>query len=482
MSLERPNILWICTDQQRADTVHALGNERINTPNLDRLCREGTALTRAYCQCPICTPSRASFLTGLYPSRLPCNKNGNARMHLPEGVKLVTRCLADAGYDCGLSGKLHLASAWPGVEERVDDGYRRFWYSHSPHQGLGNGNQYAAWLEAEGRFDEVLDTSNYEPAVQRGVRYREDVPSALHQTTWCCDRALEFMNEDRGGPWLMSVNIFDPHPGYDAPRTYRERYHSERLPAPPFRETDLDIHRLIAETHAYRNRGSVPGEKEQRNKASYYGMIELIDENVGRLLDALERAGQRDNTLVIFMSDHGNLIGDHGVDGKGCLFYEDLVRVPLILSWPGRFHRGCVDNRLTELTDIAPTLAEIGGASLHRCDGRSLVPALTRADYSPMRHETVRCEYYDTLDGSFGRANPPPHRPSYATMTCDERYKLVVYHGSDYGELYDLHRDPDEFDNLWTDARYADERKRLASVMTRTAPVTEDPMPRIGRF
>ena len=111
MTAERPNILWICTDQQRYDTIHALGNPIIRTPNLDRLCAEGIAFTHAYCQNPICTPSRTSFLTGLYPSTVHGNINGNARCNLPENARLVTTRLRDAGYDCGLSGKLHLASS-----------------------------------------------------------------------------------------------------------------------------------------------------------------------------------------------------------------------------------------------------------------------------------------------------------------------------------------------------------------------------------
>ena len=142
MTSERPNILWICTDQQRYDTIHALGNPIIRTPNLDRLCAEGVAFTHDYCQNLICTPSRTSFLTGLYSSTVRGNINGNARCNLPKNALLVTTRLRDVGYDCGLSGKLHLGSAWEGEEMCVDDGYRRFWYSHSGTQDRNNANQY----------------------------------------------------------------------------------------------------------------------------------------------------------------------------------------------------------------------------------------------------------------------------------------------------------------------------------------------------
>ena len=133
----RPNILWICTDHQRWDTIRALGNAHINTPNLDRLCSEGVAFTKAYSQCPICTPSRSSFLTGLYPSTVHGNVNGNEYFDCAERFPLITKLLADSGYECGLSGKLHIASAWNGQENRVDDGYRVFNYSHSHSQGRG---------------------------------------------------------------------------------------------------------------------------------------------------------------------------------------------------------------------------------------------------------------------------------------------------------------------------------------------------------
>lgn len=479
--MDCPNILWITTDQQRADTIHALGNEHIRTPNLDRLCAEGVAFRRAYCQNPICSPSRASFLTGCYPSRLPANINGNARLSLPEGVRLIPRVLADAGYDCGLAGKLHLTSAWQGVEARVDDGYRVFDYSHAPTQGMGRGNGYTDWLAETGHLDEVLDLSRFDPALQRGATYREDVLVELHQTTWCCDRALDFIAQPRSGPWLMSVNIFDPHPAYDAPRRYANRYDPAALPAPPFRESDLLLQEVLSSTHVFPSAVRRPGPREQANRANYYGMIELIDENVGRLLDALEARGLREQTLVLFTSDHGNLLGDHGLNQKGCRFYEGLVRVPLIFSWPSHFRQGLVAEGLVELTDLAPTLAAVAGTPLHPCDGQSLLPILTGQADPAHHHNHVRCEFYDTLDMHFGKPNRPPHCPSFATMVRDERYKLVLYHGAETGELYDLARDPDEHENLWDAPPLQPVRNRLEALAL-AVPVTTDPAERVGRF
>ena len=195
----RPNILWICTDQQRYDTIGALNNPHVHTPNIDRLVREGVAFTHAYCQSPICTPSRASFLTGMYPSSVHGCSNGNDRW--AEAAPLVTALLAGAGYDCGLSGKLHLAGAQGRIEPRPQhDGYRVFHWSHGPHDIWETGHDYADWLREQGHnLGEML-------------QHPQDTPPALHQTTWCADRAIDFIEAEHGDqPWLMSVNIFDPH-------------------------------------------------------------------------------------------------------------------------------------------------------------------------------------------------------------------------------------------------------------------------------
>jgi arylsulfatase len=478
----RPNILWICTDQQRYDTVRALGNPHIRTPNLDRLCAEGTAFTHAHCQSPICTPSRASFLTGLYPSTVHGNINGNDRFRVDERIQLITRRLARAGYDCGLAGKLHLASAWNGVEERGDDGYVRFWYSHSPLQGRGSGNGYLDWLEANGVYAEVMEELSPrpgQPAHGRDPgwrRYREEVPSRWHQTTWCADRAIEFMTEKGGSPWLMSVNIFDPHPPFDAPSSYAAKYDPASLPPPLFRESDLAEQEKLC-GHFFQSVPQRPGPRQQEQKASYYGMIALIDENVGRLLDCLESSGQRGNTIVVFMSDHGEMLGDHGLTQKGCRFYEGLVRVPLIISWPGMIRAGQRSGRLVELTDLAPTLADFAGIDLPWTHGYSLRPILEHGEDAAFPRNHVRCEYYGTLEE---KGSGPL---SHATMFRDQRYKLSVYHGSGHGELYDLQKDPGEFTNLWDDSAAQVLKQNLIRRSFDASILATDPgSNRVGRY
>jgi arylsulfatase A-like enzyme len=251
------------------------------------------------------------------------------------------------------------------------------------------------------------------------------------------------------------------------------------MPQPLFRQTDLAAQaRLVGVdfqtparfpllfeagevgTHsASGDDGPVPASARsytgQEVVAAYYAMIELIDHNLGRLLEALERTGQRENTIVVFMSDHGENLGDHGMLLKGCRFYEGLVRVPLIISWPGHLVSGLVSDALVELVDLPPTLLEASGSPMpRRMQGRSLMPILTGQADPHVHRDTVRSSFYHTLTpGTCSRFNG-----SYATMIRDRRYKLVVYHGHPVGELFDLQEDPGEFVNLWDDPDYRDIR------------------------
>ncbi len=459
---QQPNILWICTDQQRYDTIHALGNPHIRTPNMDRLVAQGVAFTHAHCQSPICTPSRASFLTGMYPSTVHACINGND--HWDEAAPLITKTLADARYDCALAGKFHLSSAMAHEPELrpKNDGYRRFWYSHAPHQGIDKGNQYTDWLTSLGQDYKKL---------KKKYGY---IPAKWHQTTWCTDRTIEFMREKHTGPWLCSVNIYDPHGPFDPPQEYLDRFDVESLPEPLFRESDLVAQQRLAGV-MFQTKAKRPAYPDAKlTLAKYWAQIELIDENIGRMLEALEETGQRENTVVIFTSDHGEMAGDHGLTKKGCRFYEGLVRVPLIFSWPGRFKRGLRSEAMVELLDIAPTLLELNGLPVpETMHGKSLLPILTGQGDPGHHRDFVRCEYYGVLEGP----------RSYATMLRTREYKLVNYHGHEPGELFDLKNDPHEFENQWDNPAYASVRFDLTKKSFDALAFAVDTGPqRAGRY
>jgi len=477
MSTTQPNILWICTDQQRYDTIRALGNEHVRTPNLDRLVAGGVAFTRAYAQSPVCTPSRASFLTGRYPSTLHVNRNGNA--YFPEDARLVTRTLADAGYDCGLVGKLHLSAADGRVEVRPDDGYRVFKWSHHPQPEPfwpTEAHNYQRWLRKQGvDWDQAYGAGTV-PGWEVQASYGPGIEARYHQTTWCADEAIAFMLAGRDGPWLMSVNPFDPHPPFDPPAEYLERMDVESMPLPLFQPQELESQLAFAGIDHQTAEPRAPSDYDARRMvAAYYAQIELFDAQVGRMVDALEASGQREDTIVIFMSDHGEMLGDHGLLLKGCRFYEGAVHVPLIVAWPGLFRSGLRSDALVELTDIVPTLLEAAGLPIPvDVQGVSLLPILTgRAD--PGRHrDFVRCEYHDAL------ARP---NASHANMIFDGRYKLVVYHGHEVGELYDLQADPHEYRNLWGDPGALPIKCRLMKCLFDAAMLaTDEGQPRVGRY
>jgi len=439
---KQPNILWICTDQQRWDTIGALGNNHVHTPNIDRLVNEGVAFDHAFCTSPVCTPSRAGFLTGMYPCAVKACKNGAESW--AEQAPLVAKLFRDMGYTCGLSGKLHLASAMKNDRETrpKDDGYSIFHYSHSPHQG-GQKNDYLVWLKKHGYLYKDLQ------------KLDGQAHARLHQTTWCTDRAIDFISEHKTWPWLFSINIYDPHPPFNPPRTYVSRYDTSSLPGPALTESDIEEKSRLNGIMTQKKPSHYTESDVKQHQANYWAQIDLIDENVGRLISTLEETGQAKNTVIIFTSDHGDMCGDHGMRAKGCRFYEGLIRVPLIFWFPQQFKKGLVSKALVELTDIAPTLLDIAGEQIpSHMQGRSLLPILEGRKNPDTHRQFVRSEFYDTLD-------PKELLPAFATMIRTRDFKLIVYHGHALGELFNLSKDPNEFDNLWNQQDYEEKRFEL---------------------
>ncbi len=437
MSDQRPNILWYCTDQQRFDTIAALGNPHVHTPTVDQLVNDGVAFTTAYCQSPICTPSRSSFMTGMYPSRVHNTRNGNDTF--PDSPPLISKLLSDAGYDCGMIGKFHLVSSGYRTEPRLDDGYSFWKFSHAPRDDWETGHDYADWVKSKGGNLDAMRESD------------ERVSPEMHQTTWATDMAIDFINHERSGPWMMNINIYDPHPPFIPPKEYADRFKAEDMPGPWFQESDLAQQAKFKDVD-FQDEVRTPEEHNAFDaQAKYYAMIAQIDDQFSRLLQAIEAAGQTENTVVIFTSDHGETLGDHGLMFKGCRFYEGLVRVPLIFRWPGKFENNLQSDALVELLDVTATVVELAG--LEQPDymqGKSLLPILKGETDPAHFRDSVRCEYFDALHPHFTGGTG-----TFGTMYRRGKWKLVVYHGHGLGELYDLEKDPKEFNNLWDDPEHA---------------------------
>ena len=459
----RPNILWYCSDQQRFDTIGALNNPHVHTPRLDAFMKESVTFDHAFCQSPICTPSRSSFLTGMYPSAVGVNGNGNETWPEYYAERLLPNILRAAGYHCGLVGKLHLAGAANAQENRVADGYDYFQYSHAPKGPNDHGHDYAEWLRAQGADPEkLLHEYSKMDSYRQGAKVKsfggvyeptqeqDNVPPHLHQTHWCTEKSIEFIDEMRGDdqPWMLSVNPFDPHAAFDPPYEYYRRYDVEQMPGAHFEEGDLGHQRRLVDANVdFQSKPQHPDDWDHKKvQAAYYAMIEQVDHEFGRLLDHLEAIGERENTVVVYMSDHGEALCDHGLLLKGCRFFEGLVRVPLIVSWPEKYRRDVVCNSLVELVDLVPTFLDaVGLETPFWVQGQSLTGILEGSTES--HRDSVRTEF-------FGAINYPDQ--THATMYRDRSWKLISYHGKDLFELYDLEADPWEHDDLSQSSEHQD--------------------------
>ncbi|MDP9363987.1 MAG: sulfatase-like hydrolase/transferase [Chloroflexota bacterium] len=477
-SAGRPNILCICTDQQRYDALGAYGNGTIRTPGIDGLARDGVLFERCYVQSPVCAPARASLVTGRYVHAHGLWANGVA---LPGHLPLFPRALADAGYDCGLIGKLHLAAAFGGrTESRLDDGFRFFAWSHDPSHPSPE-NAYHRWLEA--RFPEQYAAATAPGAGRRGHepgRF-DAMPTEAHYSRWVRETAVEFLRLERDPdkPFFLWANFYDPHHPFVVPREYLDRYDPATLPTPIDEPAGLAGKPPVQaeasrESYAGKARGFADYSPEELREAirAYYAMVTLVDDETRAILAALDELGLAEDTLVVFTSDHGEMLGDHRLMLKGPMLYEPAVRVPLILRWPGRLPAGERRPEIVEWIDLCPSfLAAAGLPPLLGNQGLDLLP-LARGEGDATRRDWALCEYRDSGH---------PYEPSvHVTMLVRGRYKLNVYHGlpaterERTGELYDLEADPDELSNLWDDPAHASVRVELEEFLLDTLVATED--------
>lgn len=478
--MSRPNILLLCTDQQRWDALGAAGNAAIHTPNLDRLAAQGVRFDRCFVQSPVCAPSRASLMTSRYPRNHGLWANG---VDLSPSEELFTATLAADGYDCGLVGKLHLGAAFGGrVEPRVDDGFRVFRWAHDPYVRSPE-NHYHRWLEA--RFPGLLDET-----LAQGSDAIDRLPTEAHYSHWIGEETISYLTEDRDKdkPFCFVVNFFDPHHGFGAPPEFRDRYDADALPRPVGGTDDLDDKPAIYREASQRSyAGSLPGFAEHTEEqvreivAQYYAMVSLVDAEVGRILDALEAEGLADDTLVVFTSDHGELLGDHRMLLKGPMMFDCSVRVPLIVRWPGRLPEGVTRDELVQWIDLAPTLLEAAGAPpLPRGQGTSLL-GMARGEAGEEERGWALSEYRNSCI--------PYDVPVHTTMLRTDRWKVVVHHGAPStdrertGELYDLAADPQECTNLWDHDDARGQRLAMQEQLIDALVATEDRSnPRLAHF
>ncbi|MEM1318498.1 MAG: sulfatase-like hydrolase/transferase, partial [Pseudomonadota bacterium] len=418
-----PDIIFIITDQQRYDTINALGASHMDTPNIDRLVKNGVSFEQCHVTAPSCVPCRASLFTGYYP-----HTNGVLANGQPWSRTWVSD-LADAGYHCVNIGKMHTIpyDAKAGFHERFV---------------VENKDRY---LEGRWFFDEwdkALASRGLRKQQREDYRKRPDYKDRLGAFTWDLEPELQSDNfigdtvcwwlktKPVEKPLFMTIGFPGPHPPYDPTPDLAEKYMARDVPLPEVSAEELEDlvkpwvikrdHDVEVDHDSVSWKLDPTRDELHRMRAYYYANVEMIDTQVGRILDALEVRGNLDNTIIIFTSDHGDNLGDHGLVQKWAP-YEEVTRVPLTIFAPGRFPGARRVNALVQLFDLGPTILEWAGVAPDPTfEAISLNPALEAQDFEGRDH--VFCEQAGDVNMTGA---------SYLTMIRSRTHKLVHFRGND---------------------------------------------------
>ena len=402
----QPNVLIIHTDQQSLWTLSCYGCEVIDTPNIDRIGREGARLSQFFVNSAVCTPSRGTFLTGRYP-----HAHGAYRNNLPLDRDEITfaEVFRRNGYDTGYAGKWHL------------DGMARPGWVHAERS---MGFEYARFMFNRGHWKKIADTDmdDCEPTI---FPYREFGDETTYPTDWLTDKTISFIRKERDKPFCFMVSIPDPHTPFQPRGPYDTMLEPLAMVVPE----------SYGDSSAFEGFADAQSRKPEQDrlrqfKAWYYGAVKLIDDNVGRLFACLEGEGILDDTIIVFTTDHGEYMGEHGLMGKN-MIYETAHRVPFLVRWPGRIAAGTDVNRVIASVDFQQTL--LGLVGLEPC-GREQ----GRDGSGLLRGESVTWE-----DEAF------VHHPSHQWAGVYTPEHLYAVHSSGYGKLFDRERDPDQRENLF---------------------------------
>lgn len=449
---DRPNIVFILTDQQRYDTIAALGFDHMLTPNLDRLAKRGTVFENMYITAPSCAPSRASLFSGVYP-----HTNGVYRNDEPWNYCWV-KDLAEVGYRTVNVGKMHtmpVEGAFGFHERHVVENKDR------DHPNL------PFYLD---NWDKAYFLRGLRKPSRVSQRERDDYDDLLGAWTWEHDELLHpdvftgqmacwWLDRYPGTePFFLQVGLPGPHPPYDPTEEYLEMYSDRDLPEPitpdpenqPAALQELREFHLGEDADGIVHQAQPDPEQSKRQRAHYYANVTMIDKQVGDILEVLEQRGALDNTIIIFTSDHGDCLGDHGHSQKWNM-YESTVHVPALISWPGQIPQGQSISDLVALFDFGPTILEYAGVEVPEwMEATSLRPYL--GGNNATERQRVYAEHSNDalLTGT-----------RFMTMIRDCTFKLVHFVDSEEGQLFNLETDPDELVNLWADPQFADKRAYL---------------------
>ncbi|MCC9603664.1 sulfatase-like hydrolase/transferase [Stieleria sp. JC731] len=440
--MSRPNIILIITDQQRYDTIAALGFPHVDTPNLDRLVREGVSLEQCHVSAASCAAARASMFKGFYPHTTGILKNAD------RWRRSWIEHLNDAGYYCVNIGKMH---TWPYVTEL---GFHERFVVENKDRYLEGRYFFDEWdkaLRFRGLVKQQRELYRKLPDYdQRLGAFEWELPEDTHPDFFVGDMAKWWIESTpKKDPLFLQIGFPGPHPPYDPIARYAEPYLSKPLPLTPVTEAELDrqppafkelrIHNSEIDHDSVIMPLDVSDQQRQRQRAYYLANVTMIDQKVGEIMETLQRNEYGDNTIVIFTSDHGDCLTDHGQSQKWTM-YEQITRVPMIVWCPERFQGGEVLRGLVQQMDIGPTILQWAGVdvpgeleAVSIADGIDNPASFTGRPY-------VYCE--QVKDGVLTGCE-------FMTMVRNQTHKLVHFLDEPYGQLFDLVNDPEELTNLW---------------------------------
>lgn len=446
--VSKPNILFLMTNQFRADCMGCSGNSAMKTPNLDRIAREGLRFTQAYSSTPSCTPARAGLLTGLSPWHHGMLGYGEVAQRYPFELP---RAMHDAGYYTYAIGKLHYAPQrnYHGFDGALLDESGRV-------QSQGFVSDYRKWFRSKAP-DLDPDATGIGFNEYRSGVYA--LPEELHPTRWTGDRAVEFIAKyDRKEPFFLKVSFARPHSPYDPPKRFMDMYKPEDMPAPHVGKWAAKYAKVANPENLSLWHGDLGLEQARKSRQGYYGSVSFIDEQIGLILKSLEERGMLDSTLIMFTADHGDMLGDHNLWRK-TYAYDGSAHIPMLMRWPKSMgmaaSRGATAPVPVELRDILPTCLDAAGKPAHaNLDGRSLLD-LARGDAKDWR------EYIDLEhELCYGKEN-------HWNALTDGCWKYI-YHAFDGSQqLFDLSADPGELHDLASDPKFAAELKKWRQRMVK---------------
>jgi len=460
----RPNVLFITTDHLRYDTLGYTGDPVIQTPAIDALAKKSVRFSKCFVQNPVCSPSRASFMTGRYTKSHGLKWNGTK---LSEHEITMVEAFKDEGYTTAAVGKHGIGQQR--FKTRVDHmdatGIRRGWKEDDVDYTVHDPNPFEQYVRDRGY---EYKTGYALPNFRKNLgAVPSDLPEDCHIDSYVGMKSVEYLEGlETDDPFFLWVGFYGPHHPYVPSGRFADMYAADDMP--DFERTEDDIDKkppeyglyFKAEDHKYKGFDQASDETFREMKAAYYGMVSQIDWQVGLIVEALEKKGMADNTIIVFLSDHGEFMGDHGIPAKAPFLLDCMLHIPCFIAVPGREAADC--DALVETVDLFPTLAKMAGFDAPECvQGKDWGPLMT-GEQSEVR-DTVFAEAVDKR------------------CIRTREWKYIHYPGKEYGELYNLVDDPHELDNLYDTE--VEKREEMKQAFYAHMDATEDFMhPKYARF